>query len=151
MGRDIHTVAISHGEGRFVAPEALLDQLVAGGQVAAQYVDEAGVPSMDLSVNPNGSMRAIECITSPDGRVLGKMGHSERSGAGLYKNVPAICTSRCSRAAWRTSRNKRGCLTIGVFGKLAQARIGAVMSTSCDVGRQVVRCRRAATSSENKT
>ena len=85
---DIHTVAISHGEGRFVAPEALLDQLVAGGQVAAQYVDEAGVPSMDLSVNPNGSMRAIECITSPDGRVLGKMGHSERSGAGLYKNVP---------------------------------------------------------------
>ena len=85
---DIHTVAISHGEGRFVAPEALLDQLVAGGQVATQYVDEAGVPSMDLSVNPNGSMRAIECITSPDGRVLGKMGHSERSGAGLYKNVP---------------------------------------------------------------
>ena len=85
---DVHTVAISHGEGRSVAPEALLDELVAGGQVATQYVDEAGVPSMDLSVNPNGSARAIECITSPDGRVLGKMGHSERSGAGLYKNVP---------------------------------------------------------------
>ncbi|WP_172136981.1 phosphoribosylformylglycinamidine synthase [Adlercreutzia sp. ZJ473] len=85
---DVHTVAISHGEGRFVAPPALLDELVAKGQVATQYVDEAGVPSMDLAVNPNGSMLAIEGITSPDGRVLGKMGHTERSGAGLYKNVP---------------------------------------------------------------
>ena len=84
---DIHTVAISHGEGRFVAPPALLDSLVAAGQVATQYVDEAGVPSMDLSVNPNGSLLAIEGITSPDGRVFGKMGHSERSGEGLYKNV----------------------------------------------------------------
>ncbi|WP_165047037.1 MULTISPECIES: phosphoribosylformylglycinamidine synthase [unclassified Adlercreutzia] len=85
---DVHTVAISHGEGRFVAPPALLDELVAKGQVATQYVDEAGVPSLDLAVNPNGSMLAIEGITSPDGRVLGKMGHTERSGAGLYKNVP---------------------------------------------------------------
>lgn len=84
----IHTVAISHGEGRFVAPPELLATLAAQGQIATQYVDEAGVPSMDLSVNPNGSLWAIEGITSPDGRVFGKMGHSERSGAGLYKNVP---------------------------------------------------------------
>ena len=85
---DVHTVAISHGEGRFVAPQALLDKLVANGQVATQYVDASGAPSMDLDVNPNGSLLAIEGITSPDGRVFGKMGHSERSGAGLYKNVP---------------------------------------------------------------
>ena len=85
---EVTTVAISHGEGRFVAPEGLLAQLVENGQVATQYVDAAGVPSMDLAVNPNGSLLAIEGITSPDGRVLGKMGHSERSGAGLYKNVP---------------------------------------------------------------
>ncbi len=84
---DVHTVAISHGEGRFVAPQPLLDQMIAGGQVATQYVDGAGVPSMDLSANPNGSVLAIEGITSPDGRVLGKMGHTERSGAGLYKNA----------------------------------------------------------------
>ena len=85
---DVHTVAISHGEGRFVAPQELLDRLVANGQVATQYVDAEGVPSMDLDVNPNGSLLAIEGITSPDGRVFGKMGHSERSGAGLYRNVP---------------------------------------------------------------
>ena len=84
----IHTVAISHGEGKFVAPPALLTQMVEQGQVATQYVDAEGVPSMDLSVNPNGSVLAIEGITSPDGRVFGKMGHSERAGDGLYKNVP---------------------------------------------------------------
>ena len=84
---DIHTVAISHGEGRFVAPEPLLNDMIANGQVATQYVDAAGQPSLDLSVNPNGSVLAIEGITSPDGRVLGKMGHTERSGAGLYKNA----------------------------------------------------------------
>ena len=84
---DIHTVAISHGEGRFVAPPALLDSMIAGGQIATQYVDADGMPSMDLAVNPNGSVLAIEGITSPDGRVLGKMGHTERSGAGLYKNA----------------------------------------------------------------
>lgn len=84
----VQTVAISHGEGRFVAPPTLLTQLAENGQIATQYVDEAGQPSMDLSVNPNGSLWAIEGITSPDGRVFGKMGHSERSGAGLYKNVP---------------------------------------------------------------
>ena len=85
---DIHTVAISHGEGRFVASPETVAQLAAAGQIATQYVDEAGNPSMDLSVNPNGSILAIEGITSPDGRVLGKMGHTERSGNGLYKNVP---------------------------------------------------------------
>ena len=84
---DIHTVAISHGEGRFVAPQPLLDTMVANGQVATQYVDAQGQPSLDLSVNPNGSVLAIEGITSPDGRVLGKMGHTERSGNGLYKNA----------------------------------------------------------------
>ena len=85
---DIHTVAISNGEGRFVASPELLAKLAANGQIATQYVDEAGTPSLDLSVNPSGSMLAIEGVTSPDGRILGKMGHSERSGRGLYKNVP---------------------------------------------------------------
>ena len=85
---DIHTVAISHGEGRFVASPELLARMQQNGQIATQYVDEFGMPSMDLDVNPNGSVLAIEGITSPDGRVLGKMGHSERSGYGLYKNVP---------------------------------------------------------------
>ena len=84
---EMHTVAISHGEGRFVAPQPLLDSMIANGQVATQYVDAAGQPSMDLAVNPNGSVLAIEGITSPDGHVLGKMGHTERAGAGLYKNT----------------------------------------------------------------
>ena len=85
---DIHTVPVSHGEGRFVASPELLAELKANGQIATQYVDEQGVPSMDLDVNPNGSAWAVEGITSPDGRILGKMGHSERRGLGLYKNVP---------------------------------------------------------------
>ena len=85
---DIHNIAISHGEGRLVVPNDLLEQLVAKGQIATQYVNEAGVPSMNWDVNPNGSVLSIEGITSPDGRVLGKMGHTERSGQGLYKNVP---------------------------------------------------------------
>ena len=85
---DVHNIAISHGEGRFVASPETVRALVAAGQVATQYVDENGVPGMALDVNPNGSVLAIEGITSPDGRVLGKMGHTERSGAGLYKNVP---------------------------------------------------------------
>ncbi len=87
---DIHTMPISHGEGRFVAPKALLDELVSKGQVATQYVDINGKASMDLAANPNGSMLAIEGITSPDGRVFGKMGHTERSGDGLYLNIPEI-------------------------------------------------------------
>ena len=84
---DQHTVAISHGEGRFVAPQSVLDTLIANGQIATQYVDQDGSPSMDMKYNPNGSVLAIEGITSPDGRVFGKMGHSERSGEYLYKNV----------------------------------------------------------------
>lgn len=85
---DIHTVAISHGEGRFMAPQPLLDAMVADGRIATQYTDIHGVPSMSLDVNPNGSVLAIEGITSPDGRVFGKMGHSERAGANLYRNIP---------------------------------------------------------------
>ena len=85
---DIHTVPVSHGEGRFVASPELVAELAANGQIATQYVGANGAPSMDLGVNPNGSVLAIESITSPDGRILGKMGHSERRGSGLYRNVP---------------------------------------------------------------
>ena len=85
---DVHTVAISHGEGRFVAPQELLADLAKNGQIATQYVDLNGNPSMDIHFNPNTSMMAIEGITSPDGRVFGKMGHSERIGQNLYRNVP---------------------------------------------------------------
>jgi len=81
-------VAISHGEGRFLCDEALLRQLAANGQIATQYVDLEGNPTDDIRYNPNDSAFAVEGITSPDGRVFGKMGHSERIGNGLYKNVP---------------------------------------------------------------
>ena len=84
---DEHLIAISHGEGRFVCNDDLLHKLIENGQVATQYVDLTCHPTMDLRYNPNGSVLAIEGITSPDGRVLGKMGHSERSGNQLYKNV----------------------------------------------------------------
>ena len=84
---DEHLIAISHGEGRFVCNDALLKQLIDNGQIATQYVDLNCVPTMDQRYNPNGSVLAIEGICSPDGRVLGKMGHSERSGDELYKNV----------------------------------------------------------------
>ena len=85
---DLHAIPISHGEGRFVAPQALLDQLIANGQVATQYVGPDGRPSMDIDVNPNGSMECVEGIFSPDGRVFGKMGHSERRGEWVAKNIP---------------------------------------------------------------
>ena len=85
---DIHTVAISHGEGRFVADEALVKKLAENGQIATQYVDLSGKPTSNIRFNPNNSVAAIEGITSPDGRVFGKMGHSERYGENLYKNVP---------------------------------------------------------------
>ncbi len=85
---DIHSIAISHGEGRFVADEATVKTLIANGQIATQYVDLSGNATMDIAYNPNGSLLAIEGITSPDGRVFGKMGHSERTGHNLYKNVP---------------------------------------------------------------
>ena len=85
---DIVNVPISHGEGKFLAREELVAQLAANGQIATQYVDLAGNPTMDAAFNPNGSICAIEGITSPDGRVFGKMGHSERIGKDLYRNVP---------------------------------------------------------------
>ena len=85
---DIHNVAISHGEGRFIANEELLRQLITNDQIATQYVDLEGKVSLDMPFNPNGSVLGIEGITSPDGRVLGKMGHSERIGEDLYVNVP---------------------------------------------------------------
>ena len=84
----IHTVPVSHGEGRFVADAQTVARLMANGQIATQYVDLDGNPSMDIQWNPNGSVCAIEGITSPDGRILGKMGHSERQGENLYGNVP---------------------------------------------------------------
>ena len=85
---DVISVPISHGEGKFLASPELIAQLAANGQIATQYVDLDGKPTMDVDFNPNGSVWAIEGITSPDGRVLGKMGHSERIGSALYKNVP---------------------------------------------------------------
>ena len=84
---DIYNVPISHGEGRFIAEDDVLKSLIANGQVATQYVDLSGNATDDIHFNPNNSMHAIEGILSPDGRVIGKMGHSERIGDGLYKNV----------------------------------------------------------------
>ncbi len=85
---DVYTVPISHGEGRFLASDETVRQLAANGQIATQYVDFDGNATDDIRFNPNDSVFAIEGITSPDGRVFGKMGHSERIGKGLYKNVP---------------------------------------------------------------
>jgi len=87
---EVYTIPVSHGEGRFLAPEALVKELAAKGQIATQYVDLAGVPTMDTAFNPNGSLCAIEAITSPDGRVLGKMCHSERVGKHISSNVPGL-------------------------------------------------------------
>ena len=84
---DVFTIPVSHGEGRFIAKPEVVERLIANGQIATQYVDFSGKPSMDIAFNPNGSVMAIEGITSPDGRVFGKMGHSERIGENLYKNV----------------------------------------------------------------
>ena len=84
---ELHNIPVSHGEGRFVATEEMLHQLVEGGQIATQYTDLVGNPTMDIRFNPNGSMMAIEGITSPDGRVFGKMGHTERAGALVGKNI----------------------------------------------------------------
>ena len=85
---DIYSVPISHGEGRFLASDALIKKLAAAGQIATQYCDEHGNATNDVQYNPNGSCCAVEGITSPDGRVFGKMGHSERYAPGLYRNVP---------------------------------------------------------------
>lgn len=85
---DVHTIAVSHGEGRFVASPEIIAKLRIRGQIATQYVDKLGTPSLNIPFNPNGSIDAIEGITSPDGRVLGKMGHSERIGENVSGNVP---------------------------------------------------------------
>ncbi len=96
---EVYSVPISHGEGRFLASEELIKELAANGQIATQYVDLDGNATMDIQFNPNGSMYAIEGITSPDGRVFGKMGHSERTASGLYKNVPGNYDIRIFEAA----------------------------------------------------
>ena len=96
---DVYTVPISHGEGRFLASDELVASLAANGQIATQYVDMNGDPTYDILYNPNGSVAAIEGITSPDGRVFGKMGHSERIGNGLYRNVPGEYDMGMFRAA----------------------------------------------------
>jgi phosphoribosylformylglycinamidine synthase len=83
-----HVIPIAHGEGCFVGSDEAIEGLFAGGQVAFQYCDASGRVSMDIAENPNGSLYAIEGITSPDGRVLGKMGHTERVGAHVGKNIP---------------------------------------------------------------
>jgi phosphoribosylformylglycinamidine synthase len=81
-------VPVSHGEGRFVASEEILKNFEKTGQIATQYVDLDGEPTSDIRFNPNGSAMAIEALTSLDGRILGKMGHTERNLPGLYRNVP---------------------------------------------------------------
>ncbi len=96
---DVYNVPISHGEGRFLADEALIRKLSENGQIATQYVDFDGNATADVHFNPNDSMFAIEGITSPDGRVFGKMGHSERVGKGLYANVPGNYDIRMFEAA----------------------------------------------------
>ena len=85
---DVFSIPVSHGEGRFIADNELIKKLQHNGQIATQYVDIEGNPSMDVRYNPNGSYNAVEAITSPDGRVLGKMGHSERVGDDILKNIP---------------------------------------------------------------
>ena len=101
---ETYTVPISHGEGRFLASEALLRDLAQRGQIATQYVDAAGQPTLDDDWNPNGSLWAVEGITSPDGRVLGKMGHSERIGPNLYRNVPGDYDMKLFQSAVRYFR-----------------------------------------------
>ena len=96
---DVISVPISHGEGRFYCGDALIEQLAKNGQIATQYVDLDGNATTDVHFNPNDSAAAIEGITSPDGRVFGKMGHSERIGAGLYRNVPGNYDLRLFEAA----------------------------------------------------
>ena len=98
---DVVNVPISHGEGRFIASDELMQSLIENGQVATQYVDLDGYATYDIRYNPNGSLLAVEGITSPDGRVFGKMGHSERIGNGLYKNVPGCYDIRMFESAVR--------------------------------------------------
>jgi len=98
---EIYTVPISHGEGRFLANEEVVRTLAANGQIATQYVDFDGVATDDIRFNPNDSVYAIEGITSPDGRVFGKMGHSERIGNGLYRNVYGLYDMKMFESAVR--------------------------------------------------
>ncbi|MDE5548600.1 MAG: phosphoribosylformylglycinamidine synthase [Clostridia bacterium] len=98
---DIFSVPVSHGEGKFVASDELIKKLAANGQIMTQYVDLTGRASMDVHFNPNGSAQAVEGLLSPDGRVFGKMGHSERKGYGLYKNVPGNYDMRLFESAVR--------------------------------------------------
>jgi phosphoribosylformylglycinamidine synthase len=95
---DIYRIPMSHGEGRFVASDAVLADLIKNGQIATQYVDFSGKASMKGEFNPNGSALAIEGITSIDGRILGKMGHSERVGQGLYQNIPGLTDQKIFEA-----------------------------------------------------
>lgn len=96
---DIYQVPISHGEGRFIASDEVIRELLKNGQINTQYVDYAGKETEEIHFNPNGSTYGIECITSPDGRILGKMGHSERIGNNLYKNVPGNYDMKMFKAA----------------------------------------------------
>ncbi|MBR6777246.1 MAG: phosphoribosylformylglycinamidine synthase subunit PurQ, partial [Clostridia bacterium] len=96
---EVYTVPISHGEGRFFADDATVKALAEAGQIATQYVDADGNPTSDIRFNPNNSTFAIEGITSPDGRVLGKMGHSERVSSNLYRNVPGVYDMGLFRSA----------------------------------------------------
>ena len=98
---DMHTIAVSHGEGRFAADKELAAKLRIHGQIATQYVDAVGNPSLNIPFNPNGSVCAIEGITSPDGRVLGKMGHSERIGGSVCLNVPGAKDQKLFEAGIR--------------------------------------------------
>ena len=102
---EIYTVPISHGEGRFLASDELIRQLAENGQIATQYVDLAGEPTLETAYNPNGSLYAIEGITSPDGRVLGKMGHSERVGKNLYRNVDGLYDMKLFASAVKYFKN----------------------------------------------
>ena len=95
---DVHTIAISHGEGRFTCTQQELETLIANGQIATQYCDAAGNPGMDIAVNPNGAMCAVEGLLSPDGRIFGKMGHSERYTEGLFQNIPGEKDQGLARA-----------------------------------------------------
>lgn len=98
---DIFTIPVSHGEGRFAASGLAVDNLIRNGQVATQYVNLDGHPSYDIAYNPNGSVQAIEGITSPDGRILGKMGHSERVGTNVARNVPGAKDQKLFEAGVR--------------------------------------------------
>lgn len=96
---EVYNVAISHGEGRFVADNTVLEALRANKQIVSRYVDMEGRPTADIRYNPNGSVEAIEAVCSPDGRILGKMGHSERIGKYLYRNVPGAYDMQLFKAA----------------------------------------------------